>query len=719
MVDADNFRILSSEEEAQYKFKFCQRCPFYECELIEEYTQFQVSHNKIHKSQAQRASELSTITLSDNVSNPRIVIQGTIVSIKNSDQNDTVNSLCYVVPDSLNGNIVSYNKSELRDGCIMSSRYVNQIECGRKRVSEGIGDHYKIETNYDGTIKENIEDRWEPIQPVFISAQTGQGKNFFIENTLIPYVRELNHKKHTKQKVLIISNRLALKQQIKNRLRENSDSDEEDRVVSYGEFADVITYQGLLFQEQHFRKKQKIVSSRYIYVICDEAHFFTSDAMFNPHTQKILSAIVRLFKDAVRVYMSATPYECLKHIKMCEEEFQSARNSGKTLHKHKGGTMVFYHFKRDYSYLNIKYYSAIEELYEIIIKSVSEKREKWLIFIDDIEKCKAIKARLEETAEKSASPLITKDGGSEIEKVFAVDATSKKDLAYMKMIKNEKLDEDTYVLISTSVLDNGVNLKSIDNIVVSDMEKVKCLQMVGRARVNGVDDYKTLYIKRFNESYVGKRIKGFEAQEDAYHHYRLAYSEIGQPYSGFDTYYFLEKYYSGSDKDWKNAKHWFGRPMKEPINLYLNKIATSLLDGLIPQYRFILNEMMEESQKGKEYIGQKYLEYQLSWFGKTYCVDNDITFADKEKAKKEFIAFLESYAESGEQIKDTSKNGSFRVEFTRLQDAAFGRKDPNKERNYSITKINSILEEENISYKVVGDSSYWVVEKYHWESEYT
>ena len=261
--------------------------------------------------------------------------------------------------------------------------------------------------------------------------------------------------------------------------------------------------------------------------------------MFNPHTQKILSAIVRLFKDAVRVYMSATPYECLKHIKMCEEEFQSARNSGKTLHKHKGGTMVFYHFKRDYSYLNIKYYSAIEELYEIIIKSVSEKREKWLIFIDDIEKCKAIKARLEETAEKSASPLITKDGGSEIEKVFAVDATSKKDLAYMKMIKNEKLDEDTYVLISTSVLDNGVNLKSIDNIVVSDMEKVKCLQMVGRARVNGVDDYKTLYIKRFNESYVGKRIKGFEAQEDAYHHYRLAYSEIAQPYSGFDTYYFM------------------------------------------------------------------------------------------------------------------------------------------------------------------------------------
>ena len=44
------------------------------------------------------------------------------------------------------------------------------------------------------------------------------------------------------------------------------------------------------------------------------------------------------------------------------------------------------------------------------------------------------------------------------------------------------------------------------------------------------------------------------------------------------------------------------------------------------------------------------MEYQLSWLGKKYCEDDDITYADKEKAQKEFIEFLEPYAESGEQI---------------------------------------------------------------------
>lgn len=53
----------------------------------------------------------------------------------------------------------------------------------------------------------------------------------------------------------------------------------------------------------------------------------------------------------------------------------------------------------------------------------------------------------------------------------------------------------------------------------------------------------------------------------------------------------------------------------------------------------------------------------------------------------------------------------FRKEFTKLSDLVFGRKDPNKERIYSITKINSILEEEDINYKVVSESSYWVVKK--------
>jgi len=280
-----------------------------------------------------------------------------------------------------------------------------------------------------------------------------------------------------------------------------------------------MTYQSLLRHKSFLEEKP----DKYIFVICDEAHFFTSDAMFNPHTQKILEAIVRLFQKAVRVYMSATPYECLEHIIECEDNERERLNSKKygwDQSKYKDGTLVFYHFKRDYSYLDIKTYSSISELYEEIVESVG-KREKWLIFIDDKEKCKKVKKELEEIEKNKDEEDAKTDKDKkekkkdeknkvekkEVEKVYVVDANSKKEPIYQEIVKNERLNKDTYVLISTSVLDNGVNLTGIKNIVVSDMDKSKCMQMVGRARVSDINDRKTLYLKRFCADEADKRIK--------------------------------------------------------------------------------------------------------------------------------------------------------------------------------------------------------------------
>lgn len=41
----------SNEVMPFYKFDFCARCPFYECELVEEYTQFRENHVQINESQ--------------------------------------------------------------------------------------------------------------------------------------------------------------------------------------------------------------------------------------------------------------------------------------------------------------------------------------------------------------------------------------------------------------------------------------------------------------------------------------------------------------------------------------------------------------------------------------------------------------------------------------------------------------------------------------------
>ncbi len=726
---------VSDEERNQYLLEVCELCKFYPCECTREFRRFAGNHFKDSEKDEQKIDlDEDIIPIKKNVGNCYTVKPASVKLAEDFGQGDN-SVLC----NPISVNIVnekeetapriqkrymldvplSYDREKMKNGCIMNRYHVIQVECAEKRVAEGIGEDYRIELECDGTIKTDTEDRWEPQQPIFISAQTGQGKNYFVEHILIPYVRELNNRNKTNHKVLILSNRLALRQQIKGHLGGNCDLEGEDeKVYYYNAFADVMTYQSILCNERRLKWKQKNDHARYIFVICDEAHFFTTDAMFNPYTHKILQKIVEIFQDAIRVYMSATPYECLEYIIKCENIRQDDLNWNKPYRKQKGQKMVFYHFKRDYSYLDVKTYFSIDELYGEIIDSVNRRKEKWLIFIDDKERCKTVKEKLELFAKDKGCPLTIEDDEAKrkSEKVFAVDADSKKNPIYQEILNAEKLNKDTYILISTSVLDNGINLTGIKNIVVSDMIKEKCLQMLGRARVSEANDHKTLYIKRFSADEVDKRIKSLMRQQDAYHKYDLAYDELGNAFSR--DYGFFDKYYGGNEMDWREAKHWFGKPISESATkLYLNEIARSLVERLIPQYQCILDEMngelkMCEQKKQQEgnCVGQKYLEYQLSWFGKKYCEDDDMTLGDKKKVKKEFLDFLKSYAEGGEQIVDKGEESPFRVNFTKLYDAAFGRKEPNLKRIYNINKMNKLLQEENIDYKVNSKSAYWVVE---------
>ena len=616
-------------------FKFCRLCHFYPCELVPEYEHYLTSHP-------------SACTAMEDGDTPQ-----------------------------LDNKWVSYDHDEINRGCVLCNKsgYLNQVECGNKRVAEGIGDHYKIDTDCDSKICKGVDERWEPSQPVFISAQTGQGKNYFIENTLIPYVQELNYKNQTNQKILILSNRRALKEQIKKRTL-GSDIDNNEDGVSYGEYVDIMTYQGLLHHEKSIEERQSLVKIRYLYVVCDEAHFFTSDAMFNPHTQKILEKIVALFRKSIRIYMSATPYECLEYIIKQE----------KTQPKYE--PLVLYHFARDYSYLDVKGYSEFNEISRIITKSVLERREKWLVFIDNIKEC-----------ERFSTSLISKEFGDPrmAGKVKILHAANKGDELYTSIVVNEKLDRDTYVLISTSVLDNGVNFRDIDNIVVADTQKAKVLQMAGRARVANSAQRKTLYIKRHNKKSLNSQIESLEIRKEGYHEYDMAYGvprNWEQP-RGLDRYFFLDKYYQQSAENWQNAKHWFGIS-REDYKCYINEIARSLMERRLRQYENIYNEMDAEDS-----VGQQYLEHQFSWFGKRYSPDDDITYCGHEKARKELIEFLEICVKEKKVVDGKEAMDAFSKAFIRLYDAAYGQSDKNR-RIYGAQKMNRLLKEKELDYFIDG-----------------
>lgn len=700
------------------RFDFCGECKFYECELVKEYEQFAKSHYENYAFEDLEVSLNKGITIVEpgkedlavgtsiseiqkSIGDRQLIEPTAVMSVEDYFKEQKILHLERKLE------ALSYDKGELKNGCIMDARHVVQVECNRKTVADGIGEHYKIIIGQNHKIKTNTCNRWNPRQAVIISAQTGQGKNYFVEKVLIPYVKKMNYENKTAQKVLIISNRLALKCQVSNRLRENDGMHENDegRVYHYKGIADVITYQSILCRSYYLENVQKNAMSRYIYVICDEAHFFTSDAMFNPYTQKILSTIITIFQEAVRIYMSATPYESLEYIKRYGET-----------------QMILYHFQRDYSYLDINIYSEIEELYGEIVKGVARK-EKWLIFIDDKEKCQVVKRELEAVGEKMNVSI--KDSNPEIGKIYVVNADSKNDAVYNSILDKERLGNDIDVLITTSVLDNGVNLRDVDNIIVSNMSREACIQMVGRARVNGDNYRKNLYIRRFNKAYVRNRIYDLEKQEEAYHEFELAYGNPSEPYPSnkSDEYKFLKKYYDCEEKNWNNAKHWFGRLPENPNQIYPNVIAKSLTEKYLSRYRYIYQEMEQEQmeieaseRRMRRLPGQKYLEYQLSWFDKQYCAENDITLCGKTKAEALFTDFLDSYIDKAIQIKKEDKE-QFKEEFTKLYINAFGREDKNQDRTYAKSKMNKVLQKQKLNYQIQSTLEGWEVVRVYADSE--
>ena len=172
-------------------------------------------------------------------------------------------------------------------------------------------------------LKDEI-DNWCSEIPVVISAQTGAGKNHFIQNILLPKLIDENPDQNNL--ILILSNRIALSRQNKYKFAEllveykhNAKYITEineyytpkgiDNIYLNFDVVTVCSYHQLY--ERCVRPKRSkndpnfvssIDISRFKYIICDECHFFTSDASFNKDTEKILKKIISQGQNSIRIY---------------------------------------------------------------------------------------------------------------------------------------------------------------------------------------------------------------------------------------------------------------------------------------------------------------------------------------------------------------------------------------------------------------------------------
>ena len=419
----------------------------------------------------------------------------------------------------------------------------------------------------DNFIADKI-DAWTSNVPVIISAQTGSGKNHFIQETLLPKLIKENPDQN--DLMLILSNRIALNRQNKYKLAEllveykgNNKYNDEIKKIYTPEGVDkryinfnvvtVCSYHQLYERCGHSQnnleysdKHSKIDISKFKYIICDECHFFTSDASFNENTFDILKLIVSQGQNAVRLYMSATPEVAFESILQTEFDFQQKRLNDEKIRLENDGQGVrflkklaskkrqmgkklrkefennqkaledledrlenfqlsvdFYYLARNYDYVVPHVYKSNEELIDIIKKSDS----KWLIFSNS-------NANVEKNF---LHPLQSANIDSTFLSRDVIEKNEEMKKSYDYIIEHETTDKK--VLISTSLLDNGINItnsaikKSSDkvlNIAIDSFDRVQFIQMLGRIRrEEGV--FIQLYIREYSMNRI-KNLLRFDSE---------------------------------------------------------------------------------------------------------------------------------------------------------------------------------------------------------------
>ena len=305
-----------------------------------------------------------------------------------------------------------------------------------------------------------------------------------------------------------------------------------------------------------------------LYYIFDEAHYFVTDAAFQSGTYywyKQLNAIYD--SPAIMIFLTATPASlylylhlkyyslssyCMEFIaryfvnkdisrehwisylsstyKNCKfsqpynfellefirkEEIERCKDPYAVLYRivedsyKNHDKMLTYHYTDTqpvadrYSYLSEYYFDELTSLSGEICKSVNNG-EKWLVFVRKKKDAETLKAIL---ATKGCNSFIVT---SQVAQKY--DGKPRQRKSYIKdnldaLILHQQ--QKCAVVISTSVLDNGITLHACDvkNIVICQPQKAEFLQMLGRIRVKATETV-NLYIQQITPN----EIKGFTTQ---------------------------------------------------------------------------------------------------------------------------------------------------------------------------------------------------------------
>lgn len=380
-------------------------------------------------------------------------------------------------------------------------KVVKMFKTSVDKWRESVPSVFKLLPGYVSDQLKDVFYYWNKYRAVILNLPTGAGKTTFVVYNLITYAIKNN------MRVVIVSNRIALDLDIKKRIAElqgmyNGYPDEIIRDTDDFGLITITTYQRLpkYLRDDEFCKRIR-------YFVADEVHFFTSDALFNNKTEYILYKMVKAFKDAVRIYLSATIEDVLPYICAAEcsssaierwrtrflydkiqQEYTNNYNYWWCCGLYKPLTElitsdymdgkeipvpIIYEQKMDNGHMDIKCYSDSD----VVPETINRSSNKSMVFVDSKKRGQELKDALESasymTAEKNNNdPRLLHD-----------------------IISNETFPEKT--LITTSVFGNGCNINDdrVTDVFIENIDRTDIIQMVGRRRKTSNTDRFTVYIR--------------------------------------------------------------------------------------------------------------------------------------------------------------------------------------------------------------------------------
>lgn len=554
----------------------------------------------------------------------------------------------------------------------------------------------RIDQHYISDALEEDVAKWRLGDTVFIEAPTGAGKNTFIEEVIIKQIQERNFG----EKILILYNRVALGRQVKKRMFEilgcadklRLYNDERlDRECKNIGFAYIYSYQQL---QEELRVVQRdvlrdgIFKKKFAYVICDEAHFFFRDAPFNAMTDLLLNKIVNSFRNATCIYMTATPEGVFSQIINCVEQVRSdqSRNALQCSNRYealrRGYTIekpvsIIWGYQKNFDRkLNFKFIKELKKEAVKLLQNTLQKNEKAIFWVNSKNYGEEMKSKINEAFESEVAVFLSSDSKFS----NALDMQT-----YNEIVSNEKFS--CKILISTTVLDNGVNINddkvTLQICLLDDYFSI--VQCIGRVR--NPNSEMQIYLQEYGRKDAARIIQRSKDSIEA----MILHKENPRKFYNYHV---------------RNDSKYLGiRNATEILN-----DGTIHMNGLLfayHQFRIFMAQRILDSKEERPYVSEV-----LHWFSQS---SNDGIVTEYPDAS-EWREFLESY--EGKVISKEEKE-NFKINMTNHSKKIFGRRleDKSNHQIYDIVVLNKQLAKAGLQFAIVSNSktSVWTVQRKEYE----